>query len=331
MAKKTTRRPRNSDIARALASDSELLRQSEQWVRERIYGLSNDEVRWLVTQYVAAYKEMLNAVAANYDGDRLLLTQRARLLAQIEREVDALMETLAGHIDQAVLDAFKQGYYGRAWILDTLTPADWAIGMAVMLPREAIHAMLLQDYIGTADWIDLERTQLVSGIKRSLTQSLIQGEGMATAAARLRKELGLKSGQTKAFKGSAYRTLLITRTEIMRASNVGALAIYERNQDVLRGWEFCATRDSRTCPTCGALDGKTFTFDSPQLQPPSGTHPGCRCTVLPWLRAEFHDPELSKPRELYSQWAARVGLADDGGLATQRRSDTGPINRTSAA
>lgn len=261
---------------------------------------------------------------------RLKPAQLARLLADIEREVNGLAVRLNGHLDPAIMDGFKQGYYGRAWLLDQITVAEWNTRFHVLLPVEQIRAMLLQDYVGVGDWIALERADLVTRIKKSLTRSMIAGEGMDAAADRLRQTLGIKAGQKDDFKGSAYRTLLITRTEIMRASNLGALAVYEQNQDVLKGWEWVATRDERTCPICGGMDGKVFSFDSGQLQPPSGSHPGCRCTIVPVLIDTELMDRVAGVRQLYPEWAASVGIDDDGGLADQRGADAHAINRVSA-
>lgn len=332
MGSRTRKPPQPSDnasIARALRSDSELLRYSEWWVRRRIYGLSDQEVRWLLEQYAAAYKRMMPTLSEAYDEDnRPELARRAQLLAQLEREANALFDSLGGRLDASIMDAFKQGYYGRAWILDTITVEEWNAKYNVLLPSEQIRAMLLQEYVGVDDWINMQRRTLTNNITRSLTASMIQGEGMQAAAARLRDELGITSGRKSIVKGSAYRVLLIARTEIMRASNMGALTVYEQNQDVLSGWEWVATKDERTCPTCGGLDGKVFKFGSAQMQPPSGSHPGCRCTVVPVLIDQDLQARVAGVRENYCEWAAARGIVDDANLCGQRSADAHGLTQT---
>lgn len=321
----------NASIARALRSDSDLMRYSEWWVRRRIYGHEDETVRWLIEQYIATYREIISTLPDAYDNEgRPILGQRARLLAQIEREIDALAGTLIEGLDPAILDGFRQGYYGRAWLLDTVTVQEWNATKNVLLPSEQIRALVYSDYVGTDEWIDLRRVELTNRIKRSLTASMIAGEGMQKAARRLRNELGVAPGQTRDFKGAAYKTLLIARTEIMRASNLGALAVYEQNQDVLKGWEWVATLDERTCPICGRLDGKVFPFGSRQEQPPSGSHPGCRCTVTPVLIDDELMERIAGVRENYCDWAARNGIVDDAGLCRQRSADAHGLNATSA-
>jgi SPP1 gp7 family putative phage head morphogenesis protein len=325
-----SRRNKNAAINRQTQTNSEDLRRSEQWVRERIYGLEDQEVLWLIEQYIVTYKELLADVENSYAGGRLSPPALAQLLVDVENEVNALAARLTERLDPTMLDSFRQGYYGRAWLLDRITAAEWATSYNVLLPVEQINALLLQDYVGTSEWIDLERADLVSRLKKSLTRAMIAGEGVGKAAERLRNDLGVKSGQRSGFKGSAWRTLLIARTEIIRASNIGALTVYEQNQDVLKGWEWVATLDERTCPICGGLDGKVFKFGSDQPLPPSGSHPGCRCTIVPVLIDEALQDDIAGQRQTYDEWAAQRGIINDGGLAEQRGADAHGINATSA-
>lgn len=342
----------NADIARELRTDSEALRYAEWWVRQRIYGLEDAELRTLRDEYIAAYREILSTAANYQDMERARIAQ---LAAQIEREIDGittqLMRTQAGQLDASLTNAWKQGYYGRAWLLDTVTVREWSANLNLLVPNDAIRAALVSPYIGNDGWINLSRDAMVAEIKRSVIQGLIQGESMAQIRRRLADALGIKPGQVSNFKGAYYRALLITRTEVMRASNLGALAIYEQNRDVISGYEWVATLDERTCLRCGQLDGKVFEWGSSGHEiiwqrkasgnvmrtvkepPPSGSHGGCRCTVAPTLiDAGLLDLALTRPRELYPTWAARMGISPltDGGLRTQRASDAHGLNRTSA-
>jgi SPP1 gp7 family putative phage head morphogenesis protein len=122
--------------------------------------------------------------------------------------------------------------------------------------------------------------------------------------------------------------MLVTRNEILRASNLGALSVYENNQDILDGWEFVSARDERVCKICGALDGKVFKFGDSQQVPPSGSHIGCRCTAVAHLRdTALMDQVQGGPRQTYSDWARENGIAMvDGGLAGQKASDAGKLN-----
>jgi SPP1 gp7 family putative phage head morphogenesis protein len=305
---------------------------AETWVRNRIYGLSDAEARALYEQYRTAYRAMLDTLTRAYDANGNPL-QRARqdVLAQMEREMDALYRQVFGRTMDASERAFLQGAAGSTWALDVGTNPDVRV-IWPLLPAEAVRAAVLAPYQGTPWHEDLGYNfeEYKARIKRSITQSMIQGEGMAKAQRRLRDELGIQTDRRKGFKRNFYRTLLIARNEIMRASNLGALAVYEQNRDILSSWEWSATMDRATCPICGGLDGKRFRFDSGQPQPPTGSHPGCRCTILPVLVDEaLMDEVTGGPRKTYAEWAAENGIDWDGGLAGQRGSQPHGLNTTS--
>lgn len=315
-------------ITRTLWSDSEALRIAESWVRRRIYGLEKGQARALYDLYLQSYRELAGALTMAYDSDgKPIFARRAVLLEQMEREINALAAMAEIRIDTALIDAYQQGYAGRAWVLDQATNPDIPVRLRPVLPAQAIRSLLLQPLMGRdrrylgQDWhteLGFAREEFVLRTKRSLTASMAQGEGIGAAMRRLRDEYGIQTDRRKGFTRNFYQTTMIARTEILRASNLGALAIYEENADILSGWEWTATKDERTCPICGAMDGKRFKFNDPQLQPPSGSHPGCRCTIVPVLKDERLMNEVAGIRETYSEWAARNGMITDGGLDEQR-------------
>jgi SPP1 gp7 family putative phage head morphogenesis protein len=308
-------------IGRALRSDSQALRDSEEWVRRNIDQLDREQARWLYDQYKIAYQRMTHILESVYDQQGKAHPElRAKLLDQIERELWTLYGIVSDHLDPIFEEAARRGYYGRAWALDMATNPDIVPSFNQLLPREAIRSMLLTDYLGKPwhDDLGYNFQQYVGKIKSSLTQSLISGESMATAQKRLAENLGVKTGKKGKFKANFARTLMITRTEIMRASNLGALAIYEQNQDILSGWEWVATLDERTCKICGRLDGKRFKFGDPMMAPPSGSHIGCRCTPVPVLIDSALMDAVAGVRQTYGEWAAQHGIAFDGKLADQK-------------
>jgi len=336
MAKRPSR-PKPDDsaaISRKLRSDSQALRDAEWWVRRRIYGLNDQEARRLFDLYMQTYRQMAGTLSMAYGSDGSPdLARRAQLLRQLEAEMVALAQQTGISLDDALVAAYQQGYAGRAWALDMATNPDVPVRLRPVLPTNAIRAALLQPYLGTPwhEELGYNFAEYTTRIKRSITTSLIQGEGMAQAQRRLRDELGVVTDRRKGFRRNFYRTLLITRTEIMRASNLGALAVYEENRDILNGWEWVATKDERTCFICGGMDGKRFGFGDAQMQPPSGSHPGCRCTIVPVLKDERLMNEVAGVRETYSDWAARRGMVTDGGLGGQRGAAPPSTKAVSAA
>lgn len=75
----------------------------------------------------------------------------------------------------------------------------------------------------------------------------------------------------------------LVRTAANHASSVGRNAVYDDNSDILEGYEWVSTLDSRTTLVCGSRDGKAYPIGGPV--PPA--HWGCRSTTIPKVRDEF--------------------------------------------
>lgn len=96
------------------------------------------------------------------------------------------------------------------------------------------------------------------------------------------------------------RAEMIARTEMIRASNMGARISYEVFG--IKEMTWLDTDDNRTCPICKTMDGKTVAVGQPfaalgeTIEAADGSqyisyetvevppvHPNCRCTILPIL------------------------------------------------
>lgn len=308
---------RDTAIDRAIATNSPILKDAEAWVLARLDRLTVTEAQWLYAQYRTAADRIAGLLSQGYDtqGNPLLYRQ-AELLRLIEAELQTLRQIITPRLEESFIQATYQGAYGRAWALDSMTVGDVQPNIPV-LPRGAIQSMLLQPMYPAAKrykgptWyqqLGVSQDSFIADVKTALTQSLINGEGMAQAQRRLRDVLGIQTDRRKGFRGNFYQTLMISRTEIMRASNLGALATYEANQDILQGVEFISAKDERTCPVCGGLDGRIFKFGSTTGYAPP-VHPGCRCSLLPVLQDEALMRAVAGKRVTYQEWANARGVA----------------------
>lgn len=76
----------------------------------------------------------------------------------------------------------------------------------------------------------------------------------------------------------------LTRTAVTQIANDASSTVYRLNEDVIRGYQYVATLDSRTSIICGRLDGRTFSLDS-QFQPRPPQHFNCRSTTIPVVKS----------------------------------------------
>lgn len=305
--------------------------EAHDFVLGKIYALEQDSVQALYDAYAQAYREIAAAIEAIWQASRLgdswsVTDTRAReaLLRQIAEVMNQLDPEAAQLIYNSIEDSLRAGHYGTGYVLDQST------GRALMrsatlplLPTEAVRAQVLAPYLGQT-WLDRyrdNRAEFELRIKRSLVQSQIQGESMQQAQRRLRDELGIVTDRR--LKANRYahrrnfnRTQMIVRSEIIRASNLGALAVYRANDDILSGWEYKATLDERTCPRCGPLDGRQFGWDMQPIDGKGSTtetlppplHPQCRCAALPVLINQRLEREIVGRRETFTEWAVKRGL-----------------------
>lgn len=300
-----------------------VIRSNEEWVRSRIWKLEDATARALLDQFVTA-RERMNAALIDvwnrYGAGDTWSTRDANfrvrtdaLMQQITRSIDDLIKTSQDEALAAAERSYRAGYYGRAWVLDQGLRGGSDVSIP-LLPDAAIRAAILNPYGGNTfiDRYSGARDEFVALIRRSIVGSQIDGDSINAAMKRLAAALGLNITRGGADRGLRYRLEMIARTEILRASNMGALAIYDANSDVLQGWEFIATNDDRTCEECGAADGKQYAFDDESDKPP--LHPNCRCSVLPVLINSELSNRIAGQRQTYGDWANQSGVGNDGGV-----------------
>ena len=74
----------------------------------------------------------------------------------------------------------------------------------------------------------------------------------------------------------------LVRSAITHISSHSREALFRENDELIKGVQWVATLDTRTCPTCGALDGRVFPIDKGPRPP---RHINCRCTTVPVLKS----------------------------------------------
>lgn len=143
-----------------------------------------------------------------------------------------------------------------------------------------------------------------------------------------------------AFNGGRNRALVIARTELLDAHRAAAYGQDQANANVLRGWQWIAQLDRRTCPGCWGLHGT----DHPLEEPGPIDHQQGRCARLPRIRSwselgiDIDEPEdllpiardvfddLPREDQLAIMGEKRLRLLDDeqigfGDLAKRRQTD----------
>lgn len=73
----------------------------------------------------------------------------------------------------------------------------------------------------------------------------------------------------------------MVRTSLQHVSNSAQQMVYEDNDDIIEGYIWISTLDSRTSTTCRSLDGRLFKLGKGPVPP---IHINCRSTTIPKVR-----------------------------------------------
>lgn len=118
-------------------------------------------------------------------------------------------------------------------------------------------------------------------IRGAIRLGMVQGESVPQIVQRLRGTKaarytdGVLEGGRRAVEG-------IVRTTVMHTSNQAVQQTYQNNAEVVKGWIYIATLDSRTCSVCFSDSGKSYTLGSGPTPP---RHVNCRCFAAPQIKS----------------------------------------------
>lgn len=157
--------------------------------------------------------------------------------------------------------------------VDFVSPSAQMID-AVVTARP-FNGKLLRDSIA-----DLEVGKY-KALREGIQLGIIQGETTAQIVQRIRgtKALNYRDGILDRSRTAVTR---MVRTATNHVANAARETLYEENDDLIDGVQWVATLDTRTCPTCGELDGKTFKIGKGPRPP---RHLNCRCCTTPVLKS----------------------------------------------
>ena len=132
-------------------------------------------------------------------------------------------------------------------------------------------------------------------VKDEISQGLLLGESPKKIANRLEEVGSIEK----------VRAERMARTTVTMVSNQAQMDTYERQG--IKKYRFSCTFDERTCPVCGALDGKIFNVEDqqPGVNAPY-MHPNCRCTTYAVIDKRLSDRTTENMRRKHPDWTFEV-------------------------
>jgi len=230
---------------------------------------------------------------------------------EVEDTLDSVFSNIGDQLQSASEDVIA------ATTVHTISTMNNSTGLDIQffhLDPELVQAWFQTGLIEGStltDWLNKLKQSTADRIIKAQRQSLIQGESVGGMVKRLRQE---------GVEGS-YRDLTgLARTSMLSAAN------YAREQtvtqgfgDVLTGWQYCATLDSRTCLVCGDLDGTTYGPTDQKEDLP--LHWCCRCCYIPLVGGEgantddrpaVTDERVERFDGTYNEWMQSQLESDPG-------------------
>jgi SPP1 gp7 family putative phage head morphogenesis protein len=251
--------------------------------KKQLRGRELEEFRWTVEEYIEKArqgdkwaKELENASA------RVHVTRLESLLLQLQQHAE---ELTGGQLDE--LDALLRETYAAQYghILFEMERGGGLHVNPFRYDKRQLEAALGTAWVADGkNWSDrvwTNKAKLTSELQTGLIQGIIRGENPDKLAAQLAKKLDV----------SAYAAKRIAHTEAAYIAERASIDCYESLG--VEEIELLCTLDSKTCPTCGALDGKRMRKSDmvPGVTTPP-FHVFCRCTTVPIVEEDDDDDDV---------------------------------------
>lgn len=275
---------RNQVVSRERAAASDLV---------RAYGHAWTEIR---TQLDRLTKEIEAERKAGRSISTGWLFQQGRL-ENLLRETEAQVGEFARFADDKIVNeqtkAVEAAQKHTAALVETQLEGRRPPGVLASfqrLPKEALNDLVGFTSDGTPlrALLDELGPSASANVRKALIQGVATGANPRKIAREVRQELG----------GDLVRALRISRTEVLRSYRESSIRGMAANAGVVEQWRWNATKTTRTCAMCLAMDGQTF-----PVTVSFSSHPQCRCGPLPVTK-------YFTPKETGAEWFARQSAAD---------------------
>lgn len=217
----------------------------------------------------------------------LFREQRLRnLLRQVQNEITTFTEKGELISSEAQRDAIRLALSGAESVGQIITPQGMTWHSISQSAITALEGALQPKSPLAMLFAKLGEEQGIAAAS-SLRKSLAIGRNPKQAARYMRRVVDMT------FK----RALLISRTEMLRAYREATRETYRENEHLVSGYQWVATLSPRTCAACLAMHGTYH-----KVSETFGTHPRCRCTMIPVLRSGVGEERQQKQKFLGEMW-----------------------------
>lgn len=277
---------------------------TDQTTRHAVYleRLKGGEVRkfadFLREMDASITKRLSNKELTDYTRGRL-----ERLLRAVREDLTGILNSYQTQLELSLLNLgeyeseFEAKSLARLGV-ETVIPAAAQVRAAIF--SQPLHVTgaqggkLLEPFI--ADWTRSDAEFVTNKIRQGAYEGLTNAQ--IRTAIRGTVARNFKDGTLAVVNRHADA---ITRTSVQHVASVARMETWQENDDIVTGYRWLSTLDSRTSHICRSLDNQVFKFGKGPLPP---AHVNCRSTTL-------------------AELDGRYAYLDEGGTRAARSPETG--------
>jgi SPP1 gp7 family putative phage head morphogenesis protein len=185
--------------------------------------------------------------------------------------------TVGRDLRQELRDIVRYEASFQKRMLETAIPIQWDI---VTPTAEVLDAVVTsRPFQGRLlkDWLTELEAGKANRVRNAVRLGVVQGETVDQIVRRVRgtAALNYKDGAMEIGRRGAEA---MVRTAVSHTTTAARDTLFEANADIIASEMWTSTLDTRTCPSCQALDGQKFEIGK---GPKTPLHIGCRCIRVP--------------------------------------------------
>jgi len=227
---------------------------------------------------LAALEKEIALARKNGEAIDLAWLLRERRLERLQVQVASEMRGFAAYADTAIAQQqIEAAMLADAHALTLVETAAAPLAAKIAGVWDHLAAGAIQEIVGaTRDGtplrgiLDRVGAEASAAAQDALIQGVALGQSPRETARGVRRAMG---------KGLS-NALRISRTETLRAYREATRVVWQQNDQFVKGWQWRAACDGRTCAMCWAMHGTIHRMDE-RLD----DHPNGRCQMMPVLRS----------------------------------------------
>lgn len=213
-------------------------------------------------------------------------------LNKILRENQDVVETTYGEIaadtEKTVRDVIELEIAANVYFVNESASAP----VFTTIPKDDLKKILDSFYIkglSLDDWWNRQAQAVQDRVADQMRAGYLNGDSIEDLLTRVRgtRQSAYNDG---IMQGAKDGVDMLAKTSVLGAANEGRIELFKFNRDVIKGIQWLAILDGRTCPRCAALDGAQWDNELNPIGhkksfPGNTLHPRCRCTTISILKS----------------------------------------------